>query len=303
VPQLPTSAGASAAPAAAGQEFSVCVLICTRDRPGELRRALASIADSSVPVARVVVSDDSTDERTRRLVEEEFPEVAWTAGPQVGLGANRNRALELGEGGHVLFIDDDVVLAPDFLERIRARWLELAPHERERTILAGAERQGELTITPNEQGFLGFQNRPYRAGEPLRTVVINAAVFPRPLFEHVRFDPQLVYGYDEVDLTSRAVAAGFRIAPCFDAVNLHFPADSNRDYYSPYVEASRLYVTLKRRMRSERRRLSGAAYCAAAGAHTFASAIRRHGRRGPRLAWGTVRQALAYYRGRPLGEG
>jgi glycosyltransferase involved in cell wall biosynthesis len=278
--------------------FRVSVLICTRNRPEELDRALRSIETSTLAPHEVVVSDDSTDDATVRMLAASFPSVIWTLGPRIGLGANRNQALSKATGSHVLFIDDDVELAPDFVELMSERWHALVANRRATTILAGAEIQSGRLITPNEQGFLGYQSRPYRAAEPLRTVVINAAVFPRSLFTAagIAFDPQLVYGYDEVDVTTQAVAAGYRIERCFDAANHHFPSAGNREYYRPFVEASRIYVTAKRRAITERRRLAAVLFVAVAGPHSFAAALRRGGPAGIKLAWNTLRQATTYYR-------
>ena len=122
-------------------EFAVSVLICTRNRPAELGRALESVARSTLPVHQVVVSDDSSDNRSRRVTEA-VPDVVWTAGPRVGLGANRNHALRMASGSHVLFIDDDVELGEEFLPLVRRCWERLAEDNRGRTILAGAEIQG-----------------------------------------------------------------------------------------------------------------------------------------------------------------
>ena len=279
---------------APGMTLSVC--ICTRNRPDDLRKALESVARSSEPVDEVVVSDDSTDERTRTLVTQDFPTVRWIEGPRVGLGANRNRALEHATSSHVLFIDDDVQIGEDFVASMRGRWEALPEAERPRAIMAGAEENRGRLITPNEQSYLGFQKRRYELGEELYTVVINASVFPRALFERVGFDPQLVYGYDEVDVTTQAVALGYRIVPCFDVVNLHFPSPVNRDYYRPHTEASRLYVTAKRRGETEGRPWSARAYLAAASLHVLVSAVRRDKLRGPSRAVHTLRLAMAYRR-------
>jgi GT2 family glycosyltransferase len=278
--------------------FALSVCICTRNRPEELSRALRSIGTSTLAVHEVVVSDDSTDAASQELTEQQFPSVRWVQGPQIGLGANRNRALECVTGTHVLFIDDDVELGPDFAATVSERWTALPPAVRDTTILAGTESQQGRVFRPNEQGFLGFQSRPYRPGEPLRTIVINGTVFPRRVFDRVRFDPQLVYGYDEVDFTTRAVQAGYRIEPCFDAVNAHFPSPVNRDYYAPHIDASRLYVTAKRRARTEGRPLAALGFLAVASAHVLASAVRRQGLAGSRAAGRTLSIAWRYRRGR-----
>jgi hypothetical protein len=132
-------------------------------------------------------------------------------------------------------------------------------------------------VVAHEQDFLGFQHRAYEAGGPISTVVINSALFPRTVFNEHRFDEELIYGYDEVDLTSRAVWDGYSILHEESAVNLHRPSAVNRDYYYPYIESSRIYVTTKRRGITEGRPLAAAAYLVIATVH-LATASRRSGR-------------------------
>ena len=274
---------------------SVSVCICTRNRPDELARTLESVRASSHPVDQVVVSDDSQDSATRELVASRFPEVTYTTGPRRGLGANRNVAAEHATGEFVLFLDDDCLLDERWVEHALAR---LGTNgDSARTIVTGLERNAGHLIGPADQDFLGFQRVPYAAGDALKTVVINSALFPRRLFRTHHFDEQLVYGCDEVDLTTRAVAAGYRISLCPDAVNDHRPAPSNRDYYSDFAVSSRIYVTFKRYFRTEGRRAKGLVYLPVAAAHAVASAVRHVGpARGLAVGARTVSRAIGYIR-------
>jgi GT2 family glycosyltransferase len=273
--------------------ISVC--ICTRNRPDELARTLESVRASSRPVDQVVVSDDSQDSATRELIETRFPEVTYTTGPRRGLGANRNVAADRATGEFVLFLDDDCLLDERWVERALAR---LGTNgDRGRTIVTGLERNAGNLVGPADQDFLGFQRVPYGAGDVLKTVVINSALFPRGLFRTHRFDEQLVYGCDEVDLTTRAVAAGYRIRLCPDAVNDHRPSASNRDYYSDFAVSSRIYVTFKRYFRTEGRRAKGVLYLAVAAVHAVAGSMRHVGpARGLAVGARAVSRALGYIR-------
>ncbi len=58
--------------------FSLC--ICTRNRPDDLRRALQSAQASTTPVHQLIVSDDSTDYRTRDMMLGEFPAITYLEG-------------------------------------------------------------------------------------------------------------------------------------------------------------------------------------------------------------------------------
>ena len=134
--------------------------------------------------------------------------------------------------------------------------------------------------------------------------MINAALFPRELFDRVRFDPRLKYGLDEVDLTTQAVACGYRIVPCFEASNSHFPSDLGREGYGEAAIAARLYVTLKRRRFTEGSRLRGWTGFGLAAAHAYLAACKRYGpRAGTRLGNRTLKAAWSYYEKYKRGQG
>jgi len=253
--------------------MNVTVCIPTRNRPDDLAECLDSIAASTVPVTEIVVSDDSTDERTRDLVAARYRHVKYVFGPRKGLGPNRNSAIAAASGEWILFLDDDARLGPDFLtEMMRARYANAD----QRIIFTGIEKQVSGLVFPNDQDFLGFQKRPYGTRD-VNTVVINATLFPAALFKEMLFDPRLIYGYDEVDIASSARGAGYRIVLIPSAVNLHFPSPVNRDYYSPHTEAARIYVTFKRYARAERRPVKAFAFLALSFIHSLAYHVKRQG--------------------------
>ena len=258
-------------------DMNVTVCIPTRNRPDDLAQCLNSIAASSVPVSEIVVSDDSTDDRTRDLVAACYPHVKYVFGPRKGLGPNRNSAIAAASSDWILFLDDDARLGSDFLtEMMKARYANADS----RLILTGIEKQVKGLVFPNDQDFLGFQKLPYGSNKNVNTVVINATLFPAALFKEMLFDPRLIYGYDEVDIASSARGAGYRIVLIPSAVNLHFPSPVNRDYYSPHTEAARIYVTFKRYARAERRPIKALLFLVASFLHSLAHHLRRFGLSG-----------------------
>lgn len=281
---------------------SVAIGICTRDRPDELAETLGSIAAVPYRVDHVVVSDDGTDLRTPEVCAAAPLEVHYTIGPHRGLGANRNHALDLIGQDFVLFLDDDCLLGAEFLQTIIPC---MAEQERVngfgRVIVTGAEINRGITIVASAQTFLGFQARPYRAGEVMTSVVVNAALFPRPLFERYRFDEQIRYGYEEVDLTSRAARGGYRIVSCPGALNNHRPSRRGRDDYAEVVVASRLFVTFKRYVLTERGYGRAAAFAAIAPLHAIGSGMKTRGWHGAadavRAIWLACRYLKAHLAG------
>ena len=273
---------------------SISVCVCTRNRPEELRQALTSLQRSSSAIGATVVSDDSTDDRTNAMLHRDYPDVTYLAGPRRGLGANRNNALRAVSTSHVMFLDDDAMLGDRFIDTVLTCLATMTDAEADRTIVTGIENRNGTVVFPHEQSFLGFQNRAYATGSTLKTIVINSAVFPMGLFSRVLFDEQLIYGSDEVDLAVRAMQAGFVLRLCPEAVNFHFPSAVNRDFYRPYTDASRLYVTFKRYFFVEKRLVRAFLYAALGPAHLLAGRINAEGIRGISTGVSTVSLACGY---------
>ena len=95
------------------------VVICTRDRPAQLARCLASLPQQSRPPDEVIVVDNASRSAETR-------EVASSAGARYlredrpGLDFARNTGLVSAGSDIVAFTDDDTELHPRWLERLTA---------------------------------------------------------------------------------------------------------------------------------------------------------------------------------------
>jgi glycosyltransferase involved in cell wall biosynthesis len=106
--------------------MSVSVIIPTYNRPGHLGEALDSILAQSTPPQEVLVVDDSTDERVSELVgaraqgfSAKGVSLRYMRNPRERSAAiARNVGLEHTGSEIVLFMDDDVVLGPGYMEAV-----------------------------------------------------------------------------------------------------------------------------------------------------------------------------------------
>ena len=104
---------------ATAQHPRISVVVCTRDRPERLARALRSLTVQSAPAAEIIVIDNAaTDDAARSLVVDRFPGVVYVAEAVPGLDVARNRALAVARDDIVAFLDDDAVADPDWVRRI-----------------------------------------------------------------------------------------------------------------------------------------------------------------------------------------
>lgn len=107
----------------------ISVIIPTKNRAADLRAAVRSIfAQTFAPVSLLIV-DQSLNDEARRGVANELAlaearracgwELNYILDPTIaGASAARNHAMRLADGDIWLFLDDDIVLEPDFIEQL-----------------------------------------------------------------------------------------------------------------------------------------------------------------------------------------
>jgi GT2 family glycosyltransferase len=220
-------------PFAAG---GLAVVVCTRERPGELAECLDSVRRSTL-VSQIVVSTDGLDRETDELLCAEAlrdERVEWIRGPRIGLAANRNCALGAVRQDYVMFLDDDARLDADFPSAV-------SEHVDPKTIVTGWEIRDGVKVTPRNPDFLGFQRlRPLGS---LAGIVINATVFPSAFLRRTGFDESYQFGCEEADIAMAAISAGLRIV-FVDAGNVHRHAPSSREGNDRLVSRSRAHFSV-----------------------------------------------------------
>lgn len=261
-----------------GNHHSIALCICTMNRPEDLNRCLDSVFRSNGMPDEIIVSDDSPDGSPTQVVVAQYPGVIYQEGPHRGLGPNRNACIYSGKGSHIIFIDDDVRVSPEFFVIAR----QLIASADSKTIITGYEMnyggggrwEGEIKkIVPQNPDFWGFQKLP--VSKDYGAIVINATIFPHLLFEQALFDEHLRYGSEEIDMAQHALSLGYRIVYEDCLYVEHHPSAVNREQYEQFIHASRLYATVKTYWQYERSPLKTMTYILLAPLQLAGSAIRR----------------------------
>ena len=102
------------------------LIICTRDRPVELAHCLESVVATSPRFDQVLVVDNGPANPATREVVARFPGIEYIAEPRPGLSIARNTGLRASRGEIVAFTDDDVVVHPSWIARLRAAFADAA---------------------------------------------------------------------------------------------------------------------------------------------------------------------------------
>jgi len=99
----------------------ITVVVCTRDRGALLRESLEAIRAIDYPLVEVLVVDNApSDDETRALLADEFPEFRYVREDRAGLSHARNAGLNAATTGIVAYTDDDVIVDPQWLWAITA---------------------------------------------------------------------------------------------------------------------------------------------------------------------------------------
>lgn len=106
----------------AGQRHFLSIVVCTRDRPDDLRLCLQHLTmlTSERHQLEIVVVDNNPDSGQTAAVTSDFPTVRYVTEHAPGVAHARNAGLRAARGDIVAYIDDDVVVPADWPRRILA---------------------------------------------------------------------------------------------------------------------------------------------------------------------------------------
>lgn len=187
----------------------VSVIVPAYQNASGLAECLRALVPSAGPEVEIIVVDDGSTDDTP-LVASRFGVRLLQLEQNSGPGAARNHGVRHATGETLLFVDSDVVVAPDTVERVR-RFLE------ERTDVAAVF--GSYDAAPRASGLVSqFRNLlhhfVHQHGEPeASTFWAGCGAIRRAVFEAVGGFDTGFYGrsIEDIELGYRVREAGHRI--------------------------------------------------------------------------------------------
>ncbi len=169
-------------------------VICTRNRPDLIGRAVASVLANDHPDFGLIVVDQSDSGATHAVLDgfiTAHPNLCYVHTTRAGLSAAYNTAISRGTGAILAFTDDDCVAPPDWLRCVEAAF----EREPDADLLYGqvlmpAALRGVSGVVP--EFWIDAPRRISRRGSPIGTHGMGANFAARRrLFERIG-------GFDEV---------------------------------------------------------------------------------------------------------
>ncbi|MEO5357045.1 MAG: glycosyltransferase family 2 protein [Nitrospirae bacterium YQR-1] len=101
-------------------QFKTSIIIPTYNRPDDLRNCIESLLKQTVPPSEIIIVDDGnlTEPPLKTKCEELAIQYVYYKKDTPGLTASRNKGIGMSTGDIIFFLDDDVVLLPDYIEEI-----------------------------------------------------------------------------------------------------------------------------------------------------------------------------------------
>lgn len=192
--------------------MDISVVIPTHNRKASLRRCLEALyAATRTPQEIIVVNDHATD-GTQEFLETQLSTVTvvYSSIP-LGKSKARNRGILEAHGDIILFLDDDCVPAPHWIENM---------------IRPFGDQRIDIVI-----GRIVYVREGYRSHFPERVVQNVKAEWPmtaniayrKKVFQKIgNFDPEFdALCKEDVELAVRAVSQGIQVAHATDATVFH----------------------------------------------------------------------------------
>lgn len=220
------------------------IIVSTRNRADSLRLTLEAFGRVNVPngwIVELLVVDNGSTDHTHAVVNEaglNTITLRYLNEPKTGLSNARNAGLAAANGEVLLFTDDDVVPAEDWMERMAGPLLR-----RECEGVMGQVRLADDLLRPwmNQDHKRALAISGDAANEGKELIGANMGLL-RLIFERIPgFDPELGAGAsgfgEETLLTWQMDKAGFRLKAVPEAFVVHYP-DASRLVRSQWLKAA-----------------------------------------------------------------
>jgi GT2 family glycosyltransferase len=201
-----------------------------------IQACVDSIAAAAAPSDEIIVVDNASTDGSAELVDAR-DDVRLVRLPENTYIFGLNAGLAIAGGRYVAFLNNDITVAPDFVDRCLERFADgddifgVCPR-----IIIGGRDQGSRTAGVWERGLIFYRPLPHSATPTDCFFAVGGqSFFRRDMLEQIgSIDPLLWPMYHEdVELSYRAWKRGWRVRYAPDAVVDHVGKHSTDRVFTP----------------------------------------------------------------------
>ncbi len=222
--------------------FDASIIIATHDRRFLLEKALERLSAQTYNMSKVeviVVLDGCTDDTESMLRSREWPfSIRYIVQEQRGAGASRNAGASIAQSPVIIFVDDDIMVAPEFVEQhLRAY------EDRATSVVIGLLAPDPSPKVPGWWRWLEWQlNKQYREMQAGRRPIGGRALYSGN-FSARREAFLRVGGFDETLLHSEDIELGLRLER--DGATFHLALGAKGEHWGHRTYESWLTMAYK----------------------------------------------------------
>lgn len=198
----------------------------------------------------VIVVDDGSTDRTAVIVSA-FPKVQLISVPNGGVSRARNIGIQAARSDIVICIDADAILEKDWLNKIISSF-----NEPNVAAVAGYALTGNRSLVGKLMGYdveLRLDRVPTYTDH---LYSMNTAYRRQVLLEIGMFDKNLKVAED-VDLSRRLTAIGYRLVQRKDAICTHYWRDDLRGYLRQQYDYAYYWLEITRKFKKSHDQVAG----------------------------------------------
>ncbi len=239
----------------------VTVIVVNYNGRHFLADCLTALDRQTLPRHRfeVLIVDNASTDGSAAFIRETFPHIRIVeAGTNLGFTGGNNLGIRLARGRHVVLLNNDTRVAPDWLERL----LMAAQGERiggvvsRLLFLDDPKRVNSTGLVPYRDGRVGDRDLHRSTGEadPPTGEVFGGCgaslLLTRGLLDDIGwFDPAMFMYYEDVDLAWRGQLRGWRFVYARESICYHACGGASAAAQSPFVmwqiERNRAWVNMR----------------------------------------------------------
>lgn len=204
--------------------FEASLIIPTYNRLSSLIEALEAVAHQSFPADcfEVIIVDDGSTDGTEKITERRYPfALRYANQTNQGDASARNFGAQIAQGEILIFIDDDIIIEPGYIEGIVKEHSGL----QNTIILATIHNQIEDSFIPFQYWMGQISNSEDNLHPTFDKLCSNSMSIRRESYFHIGMMQSLGFpGSDiwcDVDFAYRADKLGYNFRRCPSAICFH----------------------------------------------------------------------------------